>query len=163
VTVSASDFKSDFDTFLFASIGEDGNGMQVSVLSALSRLGLDPWLEAAELARLSGTAAIEKLTLLIQTLPSNAGALPDARSAAARLLGLLPGSAARNAGPGQTPANLAAVMKSQPWMVYLLFISFILGSQILIASRQSAPATHNVAANSLGEATPPAPSASEGQ
>lgn len=79
VTVSASNLKSDFDTFLFASIGEDGNGMQVSVLSALSRLGLDPWLEAAELARLSGTAAIEKLTLLMQTLPSNAGALPDAR------------------------------------------------------------------------------------
>jgi hypothetical protein len=163
VTVSTSDLKSDFDTFLFASIGEDGNGMQVSVLSGLSRLGLDPWLEAAELARLSGTAAIEKLTSLIQTLPSNAGAPPDARSVAARLLGLLPGRGAGNAGPGQMPANLGAVMKSQPWIVYLLFISLILGSQILIASRQSIPTTRNVVANSAGEATPPAPSASEGQ
>jgi len=33
----------DFDPFLFASVGEDRNGANVTVISALARLGLDPW------------------------------------------------------------------------------------------------------------------------
>ena len=34
--------KSEFDAFLFAHIGEEKNGMLLSVLSALARLDLDP-------------------------------------------------------------------------------------------------------------------------
>jgi hypothetical protein len=53
-SASVSHLGSEFDNFLFASIGESRNGMLLSVLSALARLDLDPWQEAAELARLPG-------------------------------------------------------------------------------------------------------------
>src|SRR5208283_4791118 len=46
--------KPEFESFIFASIGEDGNGTPLSVLSGLARLNIDPWLEAAELGRLPG-------------------------------------------------------------------------------------------------------------
>ncbi|MDF2117845.1 hypothetical protein PY365_19885 [Roseiarcaceae bacterium H3SJ34-1] len=49
--------RSKFDDFLFAPVGEDRNGMIVSLLSALARLDIDPWEEAAELARLPTEAA----------------------------------------------------------------------------------------------------------
>jgi hypothetical protein len=38
---------SEFDGFLYARIGEDSNGMLLSVLAALARLDVDPWEEAA--------------------------------------------------------------------------------------------------------------------
>ena len=38
---------SDLNDFLFASVGDEQNGMPLSVLSALTRLGVDPWEEAA--------------------------------------------------------------------------------------------------------------------
>jgi hypothetical protein len=43
---------SEFDDFLYAPIVEGGNGMVLSVLSALARVNVDPWDEAARLARL---------------------------------------------------------------------------------------------------------------
>ena len=45
---------SEFNDFLFAPIGEDRNGMSVSVLSGLARTDVDPWKEAASLAQLPG-------------------------------------------------------------------------------------------------------------
>ena len=49
-TASVSRLGSEFDDFLYAPIGEDRNGMLLSVLSALARLDIDPWQEAAKLA-----------------------------------------------------------------------------------------------------------------
>jgi hypothetical protein len=49
-TVSIPGPGSDFDAFLFAPVGEERNGMLLSVLSALARLDVDPWQEAARLA-----------------------------------------------------------------------------------------------------------------
>ena len=54
--------RSEFDRFLFAPIGEEKNGMLLSVLSALARLDLDPWREAAELARMPKHTAKQRLT-----------------------------------------------------------------------------------------------------
>ena len=68
-SVSASHLGSEFDDFLFAPIGEDRNGMLLSVLSALARLDLDPWQEAAKLAGLPGETAIQRLASLIAGLP----------------------------------------------------------------------------------------------
>ena len=62
--------RSEFDAFLFAHIGEEKNGMLLSVLSALARLDLDPWREAAELARMPRQIARQRLTSLIEALPN---------------------------------------------------------------------------------------------
>jgi hypothetical protein len=47
----------EFERFLYASVGEDRNGYVVTVLSAFARLGLDPWAESADLAKLGRDAA----------------------------------------------------------------------------------------------------------
>ena len=60
---------SDLNDFLFASIGEEQNGVTLSVVSALTRLGVDPWEEAARLTPLPKARAAETLAKLIARLP----------------------------------------------------------------------------------------------
>jgi hypothetical protein len=81
-----------FNAFLFASIGEDGNGMPLSVVSALARLDIDPWQEAARLSDLPKTAAAAALDGLIRRLPAGRWDSSDTRKIAARLIELLPRS-----------------------------------------------------------------------
>jgi hypothetical protein len=59
----------EFDAFLFASVDPEGEGASLSVLSALARLDVDPWREAAELARMPREVANQRLTSLIAALP----------------------------------------------------------------------------------------------
>ena len=89
-TGSVFSLGSEFDDFLLAPIGDDNNGMQLSVLSALARLDVDPWEEAAALARLPRAAAASKLASRIAALPAGPSARPDPRTIAARLIPLLP-------------------------------------------------------------------------
>ena len=60
---------SDLNDFLFAAIGEEQNGVTLSVVSALTRLGVDPWEEAARLTPLPKARAAETLAKLIARLP----------------------------------------------------------------------------------------------
>ena len=53
--------RTDLDRFLFAAVGDEIDGMPLSVISALTRLGLDPWQEAERLSSLSNREAIEQL------------------------------------------------------------------------------------------------------
>ena len=59
----------EFDDFLFATVGEEINGMPLTTISMLTRLGLDPWREAGRLASLAKQEAIDQLTLSIARLP----------------------------------------------------------------------------------------------
>jgi hypothetical protein len=97
--------KSEFDDFLFAQIGEDGNQAPLSVLSALARLNFDPWVEAGLLSRLSRGAAAEKLASMIESLPNGVGETRDVPMVAARLIALLP---ARSAFPAPVPSGSAS-------------------------------------------------------
>ena len=82
--------KSEFNDFLFAPIGEEKNGAVLTVLSALARLGVDPWQESARLAQLSTDKATQRLTAIISGLPKGQWTESDAETIAARLVGLLP-------------------------------------------------------------------------
>jgi len=79
-----------FDSFLFAAIGEDPNGKEISVLSAFARTELDPWREAASLARMPRDAATARLEAFISALPNQPNALVPARRIAGELIALLP-------------------------------------------------------------------------
>jgi hypothetical protein len=81
---------SEFDNFLFATIRDDRNDMPLSVLSALARLDIDPWLEAAELARLPRETATQRLASSIAALPDRSSAYLEHGTIAARLITLLP-------------------------------------------------------------------------
>jgi hypothetical protein len=65
----------EFEPFLYSSVGEEPNGMLLSVLSAMARRNLDPWQESAELAVLPVEIARKRLASLIEGLPSMAGRL----------------------------------------------------------------------------------------
>lgn len=128
--------RSEFNDFLFAPIGEDRNGMLISVLSGLARSDVDPWEEAAKLAQLPGEAATQRLAALIGALPDRVPSYADPRTIAARLVALLPHLPGFDGGSQETSHNVWAVLNSRPWWVYVLFMSFMLGSQFLIASHQ---------------------------
>ena len=81
---------SDLNDFLFASVGVEQNGMPLSVVSALTRLGVDPWEEAARLAALPKALAAEALAPMIARLPIARPALSDSLVITRRLVELLP-------------------------------------------------------------------------
>ena len=80
----------EFDKFLYAPIREDRNGTPLSVLSALARLDVDPWQEAASLARMPRDTAATRLTALIVALPGELTKDIPAKTIAAGLVALLP-------------------------------------------------------------------------
>ena len=80
----------DLDQFLFANVGEEIDGIPLSVVSALARLGLDPWEEASRLSALGDREAAEQLARLIAELPGRSCPLGQARIMARPLVVLLP-------------------------------------------------------------------------
>src|SRR5215813_14904910 len=80
----------DLDRFLFAAVGDEIDGIPLSVTSALTRLGLDPWQEAGRLSSLSNREAVEQLARLIVELPGLFRHLAGAREIVDRLIQLLP-------------------------------------------------------------------------
>ena len=56
---------SDLNGFLFAAMGKEESGASLSVLSALTRVGIDPWAEGARLSNLPKEAAVSALAPLI--------------------------------------------------------------------------------------------------
>jgi hypothetical protein len=55
----------DLDIFLFVRVGDETDGVSLSAISGLPRLGLDPWQEAGRLSSLSNREAMEQLVRLI--------------------------------------------------------------------------------------------------
>lgn len=81
---------SQFNAFLFAFVGEEKSGLQLTVLSALARLGLDPWEEAERLSTMSEDAATSALTARLADLPNDSWKTADSRSIAVQLVSYLP-------------------------------------------------------------------------
>jgi hypothetical protein len=71
-------------------VGDEVNGVPLSVLSALARLGLDPRHEAARLSHLTSAAAINQLARMLARLPDRPWTSRDIRRIASRLVELLP-------------------------------------------------------------------------
>ena len=116
----------EFDSFLFAPVGEEVNGVPLSVLSALSRLGLDPRDEAARLSALTKEAAADQLARMIARL-SDRWTLSETRKIAVRLIDRLPTSPAgkpdRLAGAGSAPGA-----SESSFLIYLaLAVALVIG------------------------------------
>jgi hypothetical protein len=99
---SVLNLASEFDPFLFATVGEDRNGMPLTVLSTLARSDLDPWQEAARLTEAPGKIATERMAALIASVPGKPSILLDSGTIAARLIALLPRRAISNDAVGKT-------------------------------------------------------------
>jgi hypothetical protein len=120
----------DFDAFLFATVGEDRNGMRLTVVSALARRGLDPWQEAHRLTAMSKSTAADRLALLIAWLPSGASPASDMHAIAAKLVELLPKpalAAAMVAAPAMAGVTIVPKPRSTAlWLICLVLLSALL-------------------------------------
>lgn len=98
--------KSNLNTFLFADVGAESNGMPLSVVSMLGRLGGDPWATASRLAGQPRDAAVLELAEIITGTARAERSNAEIMAIATRLASLLPGTgstSSRAASPG-TPS-----------------------------------------------------------
>jgi len=121
----------ELDGFLFATVGEEQDGMPLSVISALTGLGLNPWDEAARLSSLERRDAVEQLIPTIARLPGDRWTPPQIRQIALDLIELLPstkpGRAAGDAGP---PAGAKTAPSLTFWLVCLLLVAAAIISMV---------------------------------
>lgn len=155
----ASVLGSEFDKFLFAPIGEDRNDMPLSVLSALARLDIDPWQEAAELARLPRATATQRLASSIAALLDGQPENLEHGTIAARLIALLPRQAGSKIPSRERLLDAGDVTKFWSGIVMcVVFIVFISITQWLVASSQT-PArvdtAHAPASSTVSQQVPP--------
>jgi hypothetical protein len=75
----------EYEPFLYAVVCDEGNGMPLTMVSVFARSGADPWKEAARIAKLPKTVALETL---VRVIPDRGEA--DGAAIANRLLALLP-------------------------------------------------------------------------
>jgi hypothetical protein len=83
-----------YERFVYADVLVEPNGMPLTVISALSRGGLDPWAEARRLAQLSPLLAADGLAQTLRALPAVQSARVDAKTIASSLVELLPQTSA---------------------------------------------------------------------
>jgi hypothetical protein len=158
---SVSQFRSEFDPFLYASVQERSDGPLLSVLSALARLDVDPWQEAEKLSQMSRDKAVWRMAALIETLPNDAAAHLNSKAIATRLIALLPRQIAisvrtsESTLPSRNFANMRAIMTIIILNVLFMAVSF--GAQYLIGNRTPSTLSnqaHTPAISTLKPAVP---------
>ncbi len=112
--------------------------MLLSVVSALARLDVDPWQEAATLAGMPTEIATKRLTALIVALPGLLSAHLDSGKIAARLTALLPARASAKLVSREIKVGGNVLTKADAFVYFTIFVMTVLLSvQFLAASRQS--------------------------
>jgi hypothetical protein len=147
---------SEYNAFLFAAIGEEKTGLQLTVQTALIRLGFDPWQEAARLSDLPKAAAAQALAAAMARLPEGDWAAANLPEIAARLVNNLPGQSApavqppaprRRSAAGlplldKIKAALATKSPTSAWLVWIaLAVALFVGVMALQGNNnfESAP------------------------
>ncbi len=144
-----------FNTFLFADVGTELNGSTLTMLSALSRLGEDPWATAARWATLPQAAAIDSVAACIGGMPLEPAELAKVRLTATRLALLLPGQVS-TASPGTRPAQtLHAMPKPLHLIVLCAALICAIAMNVVLQPRNADPAHPSAAPVSHG--VPPTP------
>ena len=123
----------ELDDFLYAAVGEEIDGVPLSLISAYAQLGLDPREEAGRLMSLKKPEAIEQLGRMILTLTGTRWSPAEVRHIAAALVDRLP-----RAGQVQAPAEGLRPHAPTPplrktlWVVCLLLVAAVLVAVIAV-------------------------------
>jgi hypothetical protein len=131
-----------YDKFLYAQLGEEANGMQLSVLSALARQNMDPWEIAQKLSVLPREPAVRFLTPLLACVPGDVPEREAPEVIAARLIAMLPSLAIsdRKAGPAYSEHPHAqpnlAIDRIRLFVAFALLLLF---GQLLLSSLSPGP------------------------
>lgn len=140
--------------------------MLLSVLTVLARLGIDPWLEAAELARLPEETATQRLTSFIAALPDAETVHPDPPRIAARLIALLPRVTFISAPSRGTAIGVNAANNSRS-LIYMLCFSvaivvLLFGVQSIVAGHPPSVRVHKPFSDVSGMRSGSTPNESNG-
>ena len=143
---------SPYNAFLFAAVGEERIGVRLTVLSALMRLGFDPWQEAARLSGLPRETAARVFAVTIAMLPEGDWKASESEAIAVRLVNWLPGQSAQAIPPleaahiGGKQTTLGYV-KALAWVVLaaalLFFTLHLLSDNNLEFSRDAGVSTQH--------------------
>jgi hypothetical protein len=136
-------FEHQFDEFLCAPIGEEKNGMELTVMSALARRNVDLLQEAERLSRLPREIATQELCVMIAELPG-APNRASPRLIAERLIAPLPFSAGSEASSPRTatgrPVTRGETARSAVVLFFLLLMmAFSIGLQSAGVEHVAAP------------------------
>jgi hypothetical protein len=82
---------SEYNGFLHACVGVGKTGAELTVISAFTRLGVDPWQEAARLSEMPKDTAVRALAAILAALPEGAWQASQGEAICARLVTSLPG------------------------------------------------------------------------
>jgi hypothetical protein len=142
-------YRPEFEEFLYALIGADRNEMPLSVLSALARVDVDPWEEAAELTELPKDAAARRLASLFARLPGGHLAQAAPRASVDRLIELLP-----RRGSSKVPLPVKARLRQMTGStVAKMLICAALGATALIIAASREPSSTGDHADQPGYST----------
>jgi hypothetical protein len=136
--------KTSFDSFLFARVSEEANGMQLSVISALARMNVDPWEEASKLAAMPKAAAENAVASILDMIRGRSSNHSENTATAARLVLLLPqpGDAA-TAASGVANGTAPRTGTWWVWVWFALAMTFITAHQQKPASMSPRMTTSN--------------------
>ncbi len=115
-----------FESFLGATVGEDGHGASVTVLSMLARLEVDPWVEAADLAALKGVPARKRLDDLLKRFKDVKVGAAERGSIVSDLLSKLPQSAEAVAALPGFPSATILIPNARKIMIWIIAIIAVL-------------------------------------
>ncbi len=141
----------EFNAFLRSALWLDRDDSPLSVLSALARLDVDPWEEAAQLAALPKPSASEKLASMLANLPGGPAIRRDLDLICERAVALLSSSPA----PQQPGGGALAIPRALSGP--LLFL--MLGSWVMALTLVAAQGNAGVAKPPLSAHTPLPPPA----
>lgn len=154
---------SQYDEFLFAPICDEPGGMRLSVLSALARMNVDPWEEAARLATLSTPDAERTLVSRLNLFPGKRQRSVETEILAARLVALLPKANKATTAKAATIAGVRAQGNNYwfLWLCLAIAMSFLSPhQQTTTTSAGDSVSTSNATPPTEGEGSgaKPAPS-----
>jgi hypothetical protein len=134
---SSASSTADFERFVYVDVAIEPNGMELSVLSALSRRGLDPWQEAQPLAQLPRLAAADGLAQILRAVPAVQSLRLDVKVIAERLVALLPVAVTA----GSLPSKLSATPVQIPRGLTLVMMAAMFGGMLvpLFMPKQAEP------------------------
>jgi len=153
---SRSRLGAEFDAFLFGPIGQDRNGLTLSVVSLLGRMDLDPWQEAAKLAGLPAEIAAQKLATLLAAQSDPSLKPADAGRMAIRLIAQLPGRPAADLGSLGAP-RIRGVVHPRVLMTAILFVIWTIWLLGMPATDPPDVPTHTDSAHAPAPLTAPSP------
>ena len=132
-----------YGAFLYAGLGDDDNGVSLTVLSAFARQDVDPWEQAATLSRLPAASAQTQLVAMLGALPGQRS-LAHRIEIAGRLIPLLP----RHTRPGSAAGGKiqqllmgeGSAKRGEFTMILLYLVSMILAMWIYSGVTAKPPA-----------------------